>query len=74
MYLVYKPPQMLPTMTLHPKAGATATGSSKVKRSLDRSMKLLPLAGEHSSWLDANKWWWFGVGMTGIGSVLYYYF
>jgi hypothetical protein len=74
LYLVYKPPQMVPTTTLHPTAGVTATSRSKLKRSLDQGLKLLPNSREYSSWLDADKWWWFGVGMTGVGSVLYYYF
>jgi len=81
LYLAYKPPQMLPTSTLHPAGGAKATGSSKLKRSLEglglkmhEDIELVPLMKAHSPWLDADRWWWFGLGMTGIGSVLYYCF
>ncbi|KAF2433488.1 hypothetical protein EJ08DRAFT_647185 [Tothia fuscella] len=68
LYLVYQPPNMLPTTTLHPKT--TATGRSKLKRSLG----ILPPSPVQptNAWIDADRWWWFGVGVTGLGSFLYF--
>lgn len=82
MYLAYRPPQMLPTETLHPatatgSGGAKSTGKSKVKRSLGAdnaeafSEKILFKGSEP---IDADRWWWIGVGMTGLGGVLYFCF
>ena len=82
MYLAYKPPQMLPTQTLNPTTasstgGAKATGGSKAKRWLS------PDSGNFlnkdallktSEPLNADRLWWIGVGMTGIGGVLYFCF
>lgn len=83
MYLAYKPPQMLPTETLHPATasgtgGAKATGKSKVKRYLpgsdpaDSFDKNILFKGNEP--INADRWWWIGVGMTGLGGVLYFYF
>lgn len=82
MYLAYRPPQMLPTETLHPatatgSGGAKSTGKSKVKRGLSAdnaeaiSEKILFKGNEP---IDADRWWWIGVGMTGLGGVLYFCF
>ena len=67
MYLLYNPPQMLPTSTLHPKS--TATG-----KPAKRSLKLFPDAPgtPQNVWMDADRWWWFGIGITGFGSFLYF--
>jgi hypothetical protein len=83
MYLVYSPPQMLPTGTLNPTtasstAGAKSTGSSK-KRSLDAEIPVswkLKLAGENKEesvvhHINADRLWWIGLGMTGLGGLLY---
>ncbi|KIW05882.1 uncharacterized protein PV09_03078 [Verruconis gallopava] len=78
MYLVYKPPQMVPTTTLHPTSTSSATAtaaSSKMRRSLEEGIRLSPKEKRvNSGWLDADKWWWCGVGMTGAGSLLYFFF
>ena len=79
MYLVYSPPQMLPTTTLNPTASAaTATGkSSKAKRDVE-----VPLvwggqgvgAGEKEGMvymINAERLWWIGLAMTGVGGLLY---
>ena len=81
MYLALKPPRMLPTTTLHASISATADAEStksKAKSKRDvllhsymSSMKADSLIAQ-SSLLDANMLWWFGVLMTGIGSVLYF--
>lgn len=82
MYLAYKPPQMLPTQTLNPTSSSTAAGSKstgKVKRNGEGlegfaeplNKKVLIKRREP---IDADKWWWIGVGMTGLGGVAYYCF
>jgi hypothetical protein len=78
MYLIYSPPQMLPTQTLNPTATPTPTGS-KAKRGLDggdgsqqvleplNKNALIPPREPH----NADTWWWAGVGLTALGTVLY---
>lgn len=80
MYLAYKPPQMLPTQTMNPTTSATgaaqARQTGKVKRGLEGMS--LPL-NKHAlrkqrDLMDADKWWWFGVVMTALGSIGYFCF
>lgn len=78
MYLVFTPPQMLPTQTLNPTSVPSATGS-KFKRGLDggdgaqqvleplNKNALVKLPEPH----NADKWWWAGVGLTALGTVMY---
>lgn len=83
MYLVYSPPQMLPTTTLNPTT-ASATGgaksTSKAKRSLDSEIPLswkLKLDGGKDAdegvvhHINADRLWWLGLGLTGVGGLLY---
>lgn len=82
MYLAYKPPEMLPTQTLNPtatasSAGATSTG--KAKRTISNMEGVLEpmsknILGKRREYVDPDKWWWIGVGMTALGGVGYYYF
>ncbi|KAM0801742.1 chaperone for protein-folding within the ER, fungal-domain-containing protein [Usnea florida] len=61
MYLAYKPPEMLPTQTLNPTTtavGAAATSTGKKRKEP----------------VNADNWWWIGVGMTALGGIGYYYF
>ena len=82
MYLAYKPPEMLPTQTLNPTAtasGAGATSTGKAKRSSDNLDDFVaPLnkkaLGKRRELVNADKWWWVGVGMTALGGVGYYCF
>ncbi len=85
MYLAYKPPQMLPTQTLNPTtasttsgARSTATGGGKVKRGFGEDPPHVVVKEKtlikRSEPVNADKWWWIGVGMTGVGSVLYFCF
>lgn len=59
LYLIYDPPQMLPTTTLLPTA--TSTSSSKRKRSLDT----VPAAER----LGIDGVWYTAVGMVIVGAV-----
>ncbi|KAL2356510.1 chaperone for protein-folding within the ER, fungal-domain-containing protein [Cryomyces antarcticus] len=81
MYLVYSPPEMLPTSTLNPThtAGATATGkpSGKFRRGLGEEITLPlnhKLLSKRKETINADRWWWIGAGMTGLGGVLYFCF
>ncbi|EON66056.1 hypothetical protein W97_05299 [Coniosporium apollinis CBS 100218] len=82
LYLVYRPPQMLPTKTLNPTGvSATATSKSqKFKRSKGLDETELPLnhrvlsKREELRHATADRWWWFGVAATGVGGVLYFCF
>jgi len=85
MYLVYSPPQMLPTTTLNPTAtssgaaSASATsGSSKAKRGaaeVPLNWKLKFPDGKQGTdvvhHINADRLWWIGLGMTGVGGLLY---
>jgi len=82
MYLAYKPPQMLPTQTLNPTRSAT-DGAAKSTGKAKRSVEVLggfaePLnkkvTSKRKELIDADKWWWIGVGLTGLGGVVYYCF
>ena len=84
MYLAYSPPQMLPTQTLNPTStpkatGSTATSTANAKRSFEgpeefreplNKNALLPRKEPY----NPDKWWWFGVGLTAVGSVGYFCF
>ncbi len=83
MYLAYNPPQMLPTSTLNPTTtatGASSTSTSKVKRALGLTDMTQPpldynkLKKKYGAWVEPDRWWWIGIGITGIGSFLYFWF
>ena len=83
LYLVYSPPQMLPTITLNPTvavAGATTTSNAKARKvrralGLDREVPANLKGGRVGSVVqkvDTDRFWWIGLGMTGIGGLLYF--
>ncbi|KAK5163205.1 Reversal of tor2 lethality [Saxophila tyrrhenica] len=90
LYLIYSPPQMLPTTTLNPIVSATA--ASNKKRSEGEGSKHEKRGGDFANevpinWksklearpegvgmvkaINAEKLWWVGLGMTGLGGLLY---
>ncbi|PNS14634.1 hypothetical protein CAC42_1656 [Sphaceloma murrayae] len=78
MYLVYSPPQMLPTGTLNPTStatsGAKATGR-KVKRDAGMEVPMNWKMGRKSMAqhaMNPDWWWWMGMGFTGVGGLLYF--
>lgn len=80
LYIAYRPPQMLPTTTLNPTAAsneaqATSTGTPKLrfKRGLEDigSQRVIQPARK---WVLGDAIWWFGIGATGVGSVMYFCF
>jgi hypothetical protein len=72
LYLVYKPPEMLPTTTLNPTAMVTATGKAKrdvvYGGSMQTPHKDTLLRRIDPTTLD--RWWWIGVVMTSVGGVV----
>lgn len=84
MFLAFSPPQMLPTSTLNPTPTATASGAkptktNKVKRGIERrSVGQVDVSHQHvilppRDLFNADRWWWVGVGLTALGSILYMY-
>ncbi|KKY14450.1 putative protein rot1 [Phaeomoniella chlamydospora] len=80
MYLVYDPPEMLPTSTLNPTS--TAKSKSRVKRDVDAGTEDIPqeawnkdaiLQPTRSFHYDADLIWWTGVTFTALGGLLYMY-
>lgn len=80
MYLVYRPPEMLPTQTLNPVV--TVTPSAKAKRHLAAqevgspfgTLQIAKRSDPLDGMLSADKWWWLGVFMTTVGGFLYLFF
>ena len=83
MFLVYNPPQMLPTQTLNPTAsstgGAASTGKSRARRNVNdpSGEESVQLNKKTNRILSPNElynpdtWWWVGVGMTALGTIMY---
>ena len=81
MYLAYKPPQMLPTQTLNPTTSATdsSKATGKAKRGSGYSGLHVEALNKNAllkskERINADKWWWIGVGVTALGGVGYYCF
>ena len=87
MYLAFKPPQMLPTVTMNPTTSATAGGAKatgKVKRGVEaeqglpmnhqvlkESRRLSKRMERMLGTVNADRWWMVGAGMTVLGGVGY---
>ena len=82
MYLVYSPPQMLPTQTLNPTATPTGASqststsiSSKTKRGLEKGIDINENILYHQKLArNADRFWWVGAGMIAVGSIGYFCF
>jgi len=72
MYLVYQPPEMLPTQTLNPTAMAYAT--SDAKRSLSGYTVHAEVTGRNVfkrfDLTSVDQWWWVGIFMTFVGGII----
>lgn len=64
MFLIQRPPKMLPTTTLNPMP-------HKRKRELS-SHAGFPLITREEL-VNPNRWWWLGVLMTSIGGIAFFY-
>lgn len=65
MYLAYRPPKMLPTTTLNPMP----TGSHQ-KRDMSASGIHIVVKEEL---MNPDRWWWFGVMMTSLGGLAFFF-
>ena len=85
MYLAYNPPQMLPTQTLNPTASATSAGKASSTSTANAKRSLEDLGGfqeplnknvmmPYKEPYNADKIWWYGIGLLGLGSVGYFCF
>jgi hypothetical protein len=77
MYLRFDSPQILPTTTLNPlitstAGGARQTGGGDAGKRKVRLKRELPMRKPEE--INADRWWWIGVGMTAIGGVGWYCF
>jgi len=72
MYLVYSPPKMLPTSTIHPVNTATATAHSK--RGLKEETLVLNFNGQKDMVYRINpeRLWWVGLAFMGVGGIMYF--
>ncbi|KAI9930226.1 hypothetical protein ASPWEDRAFT_733041 [Aspergillus wentii DTO 134E9] len=70
MYLAYKPPQILPTSTLNP------IHDKKRKRQLggetEKSFSIKHLVTKEDL-MNPDRWLWFGIVMTSLGGVAFFY-
>jgi len=89
MWLVYSPPQMLPTQTLNPTASSTKTASlaSSTATQVKFAKRHVGEAAEHMTFpihekllkknlkdpmdLHSGLWFWFGLGFTGLGGLMF---
>ena len=73
LYLVYNPPQMLPTQTLNPTRAPTATG--KVKREQvalnGREERVGKGMRRVEKEIEPDHVWWVGIVMVMAGSAMY---
>lgn len=76
MFLVYDPPEMLPTKTLNPTAATT--GRNKARRGLTsdkfaQNLHKNPRLSSKSKLANSDNWWWAGVIMTITGGAALLY-
>ncbi|KAH9845110.1 protein rot1-like [Teratosphaeria destructans] len=82
MYLAYSPPQMLPTSTLNPVTASSTAGSKSTstnKAKAKRGEFEVPInwkakqqdGKEVVHYINADRLWWIGLAMTGLGGLLY---
>lgn len=84
MYLAYRPPVMLPTVTLNPTTAATSDGATStesstegkslrqlVRRSLENKHRTTAVRKPAGSFLNSNFFWYLSAGMIGVGSLIF---
>jgi hypothetical protein len=82
MYLAYRPPEMLPTVTMNPTASstgqATVTGAKMKREQKDESLiaeARIPFNYKHikrQEPVDLDQWWYIAAGMTVLGGIGYF--
>jgi hypothetical protein len=74
LYLIYKPPEMLPTTTINPIPKATATG--RTKRNTDDAT-IEPLNKnfllKRADPMNPANLWWIGLIMTSLGGIALFF-
>lgn len=73
MFLVYEPPQMLPTRTLNPvddgKAKRDGLGAMNIVTPLNKDA----IIKRNKETRNSHRWWWLGVAMSSLGGIVYLY-
>ncbi|CDO95628.1 unnamed protein product [Kluyveromyces dobzhanskii CBS 2104] len=76
LFLAYKPPMMLPTITLNPTDQSDATATSNAKRDLISHVKR-SLENRHKTNavkktpFNVEKYWWGSLALLGVGSIVF---
>jgi Chaperone for protein-folding within the ER, fungal len=65
LYILYKPPAMLPTTTLNPTK-AKATGKTKRSTMIEGKSSMTRLIDP----VTIERWWWFGIITTSVGGIV----
>lgn len=81
LYLAYRPPEMLPTITMNPTSGAQATAKAKrdtlgdslslgqrVRRGLENRFKTNAVKQGR----DYTVWWYSSAALMGVGAVMFF--
>ncbi|KAF7163594.1 hypothetical protein CNMCM5623_008443 [Aspergillus felis] len=72
MYLIFKPPQMLPTTTLNPVSWETGKSKRHIARDIGSPVSVNTLVrSDHI--VNPDRWLWFGILMTAMGGVALIY-
>ncbi|QLG70751.1 hypothetical protein HG535_0A06930 [Zygotorulaspora mrakii] len=82
LYLAYRPPLMLPTVTLNPTASNSEEVASStsvqndslrqlVRRGLENRHKTNAIRKSPDSILNSNVFWYLSAGMIGVGSLIF---
>ena len=67
LYILYRPPSMLPTTTLNP---SKATGKSKRAVGVDGTENQISSIVRSIDPVIIERWWWFGVISTSVGGLV----
>ncbi|EZF24093.1 hypothetical protein H112_03327 [Trichophyton rubrum D6] len=73
MFLIYKPPQMLPTKHLNPVVKVQRRKRDLGEGEFDRSPIKNSVLSHLPVTANADRWWWVGVLMTSIGGIALIY-
>ncbi|KAL2815831.1 chaperone for protein-folding within the ER, fungal-domain-containing protein [Aspergillus cavernicola] len=72
MYLVYKPPEMLPTTTLNPIKSGKTKRNTEVDVEAGTSFDLRKLVSKDNL-VDPDRWLWVGMVMSAMGGIALFF-
>lgn len=72
MYIVYNPPQMLPTKTLNPLDKEKSKNKRDVSDGVGSPFSMQGLI-RREDLINPDHWWWFGVFATSLGGIALVY-